>query len=1140
MMVLAVPSPAVASHAGPLAGQWHFEPPLISDGQATPESSGHDLFTSADPGAAPAFTAGRFSQTFDFGNGDTTVIEVVGDPPVLEPPRVSVTAWVRSNGNPGPAEYVVAKGANGCFGASSWALYTGGGGVTDGLLRFYIDDTVSFFVTPPAPASIWDNAWHAVTGTFDGVAVRLYVDGAEVGSTPAPGAALAYAIASRRFSIGSYPNGSCRYPFRGGIDEVQVYDRALSPTEIARLHTHPGPGPPVLVPDAPGGGTLVPPTARFISGKSRSLRRATWMSALDSTTDPSLKVSKYQWDFTGDGRFDATCGDEAPAVSRPFRRAGNYPVTLQVTDTAGQQSKVEQLVTVGTAEINRSAKKVNTCEAPLGPNQPDTPGCVKTFAFGIVEVNGRGGADQCFKVVSRPVSLFVPSASQTKERLFDRRDYNATIKGSVSLNGLPIRMPDSVQTEYDSGKGTISLGDRAVQIPTPGGGSPFKVDIPLTKTVDVKRNRDYPRGYFKLFGGKAEAKLKGWGGLKRGAGVEVLLLERASLVKVSVKLPDAFSDAYRRTVEAWAAVRATNADGFSFEGMQIGPIGSIFLGPLQVNNLFFKYQRTGEVWQGGANFQLLGVSPVELKASPPPPEYGFGLRGGSFDYAGGGIAFPFPPRPQLFPGVGLKEIGGSIGVNPLRLTGRMAIDLAGGLTVDGSAFVAFATSAEPYDFPEQYAPPGLGFLAGRRLDSVSIAIGGQTAIEIPRLGKLDLVNGYVFYAYPSYAEFGGGFEFKQIPRLSVKGGATGFLAVDRELFNIEGGFNACVDLEITNFCLDVGGIISTKGIGFCAVVPVPLSPFGPTVPVQVSVGYAWGSSGPGFKLFSCDYGPYRVARPAARTSQAGRSFTVERGTPSTMLRVTGAGAPPSLVLTGPGGLRLLAPQTDPASVSNELVAIPLPEEDTTLVALKDPPAGRWTVEAAQGSAAITGLATASGLDKPSVRASVGGAGTRRVLRYRVRRDPGQRVTFVERGRRTYRVLGTARGARGRLGFAPADGPAGRRLIEAQIERDGVVTASLKVATYRASRPQRVARPRRLRVRRRTGGLVVSWARVQGAVSYAVSVRPRGAPAILRITRARRLRIGGVGATSRGSVLVGALDASGRAGFEARGAIPRRR
>ncbi len=251
---LATPARALATHAEPLRGQWHLDEGGTTGDEvgSTPDSSGHDLSAAVRfAGLVP----GRFGNAFQFGPSSL----VFTASPLLEPPTVTAVAWVRAPSSPGGLRYVLGKGGGGCA-PSAYAMYTGfPGQLNEGGLHFYVNNVTAAHAPGVAPAVIWNGAWHMVAGTFDGATARFYVDGIEVGSgqTAAP---IQYGQAVPNFTIGSYAAASsCLFPtaFSGDIDETRVYGRALSPTEIARLAGHPGPDPPVLVPD---GGVEPPPT----------------------------------------------------------------------------------------------------------------------------------------------------------------------------------------------------------------------------------------------------------------------------------------------------------------------------------------------------------------------------------------------------------------------------------------------------------------------------------------------------------------------------------------------------------------------------------------------------------------------------------------------------------------------------------------------------------------------------------------------------------------------------------------------------------------------------------------------------------------------------------------------------------------
>ena len=104
---------------------------------------------------------------------------------------------------------------------------------------------------------------------------------------------------------------------------------------------------------------------------------------------------------------------------------------------------------------------------------------------------------------------------------------------------------------------------------------------------------------------------------------------------------------------------------------QLGPVAA-FLGPVFLDSLTFKYIQSDDLWQGGAKVVLPGGL-FALDAAPPPPDLGFGIKGGRFDHAGLQVDFQPPAQPELFPGVFLTHIGGAFGLGPVRLTGTAGI-----------------------------------------------------------------------------------------------------------------------------------------------------------------------------------------------------------------------------------------------------------------------------------------------------------------------------------------------------------------------------------------------------------------------------------------------------------------------------------
>ncbi|HUT96047.1 MAG TPA: TasA family protein [Candidatus Paceibacterota bacterium] len=164
------------------------------------------------------FISGKISDGLSFDGNDNVT---VADASSLNPSQITLEAWVKNSETPGAYKYIIDKHYSGSF--ASYAFYTG----SSGGLRFYIGHSGGFVLSPAVGAGIWDNNWHHVVGTYDGSKVRLYVDGAEIGSGTATTVNITYN--SNNFYLGSYGNG---FYWKGLIDEIKIYDKALDFSEV--------------------------------------------------------------------------------------------------------------------------------------------------------------------------------------------------------------------------------------------------------------------------------------------------------------------------------------------------------------------------------------------------------------------------------------------------------------------------------------------------------------------------------------------------------------------------------------------------------------------------------------------------------------------------------------------------------------------------------------------------------------------------------------------------------------------------------------------------------------------------------------------------------------------------------------------
>jgi glucose/arabinose dehydrogenase/chitodextrinase len=112
------------------------------------------------------------------------------------------------------------------------------------------------------------NQWTHVAGTYDGATLRLYVNGTSVASQAITGSLEVNALPLR---IGGNTHGNEFFP--GRIDDVRIYDRALSASEIQADMVTPVPEPDA-VSQLAAGALLVALLQRLRGARSREARRS--------------------------------------------------------------------------------------------------------------------------------------------------------------------------------------------------------------------------------------------------------------------------------------------------------------------------------------------------------------------------------------------------------------------------------------------------------------------------------------------------------------------------------------------------------------------------------------------------------------------------------------------------------------------------------------------------------------------------------------------------------------------------------------------------------------------------------------------------------------------------------------------------
>ena len=165
-------------------------------------------------------TATRFDGTTGSASVPDTASFATGD-------RFTVEAWVRRGSISSGELQVIASKQNG-----SWVLMFNSSNQLV-LRRSNVADVAA------STRTVTDTTgWHHVAATKDGSAVHLYLDGADV-----TGSVANQTMANNTMPLAIGQSSTSAY-FNGSIDEVAIYNNALTPTQIASRNQPAPPNPP--------------------------------------------------------------------------------------------------------------------------------------------------------------------------------------------------------------------------------------------------------------------------------------------------------------------------------------------------------------------------------------------------------------------------------------------------------------------------------------------------------------------------------------------------------------------------------------------------------------------------------------------------------------------------------------------------------------------------------------------------------------------------------------------------------------------------------------------------------------------------------------------------------------------------------
>jgi hypothetical protein len=219
------------NQAAPLYSNGNF----LQYGSAVTSSNQSLLSTNGIPGNTGAGDAGG-SAIFP-STGTTSLANIVTSgsalPAILQPTAaITVSAWHKpAVCTTGSVKQVLACYGSDASSLAAYNLYHSGSTAINHVFAFSINIGGSLKTATAALPALVVGTIYNVVGTYDGVNVRVYVNGVLQGTTAATGAISYASVASLGLAFGNDPSNTDAN-LQGSLDEVAIYNKALTAARI--------------------------------------------------------------------------------------------------------------------------------------------------------------------------------------------------------------------------------------------------------------------------------------------------------------------------------------------------------------------------------------------------------------------------------------------------------------------------------------------------------------------------------------------------------------------------------------------------------------------------------------------------------------------------------------------------------------------------------------------------------------------------------------------------------------------------------------------------------------------------------------------------------------------------------------------
>jgi len=350
--------------------------------------------------------AGKFGNALVFNGANVSVD--LGNPAVLKlTGSMTISAWINSAAFPVDDAAIVSK-----FDGVAPAGFQLDTTVDTGprTVGFKLIGPNGAYMLRYGATVLQLNQWYHVAGVYDAQAqtMTVYLDGVLDNGTLNGTVAGRQVSSTRDVFVGRRADDSVDYNFNGMIDEVRIYDRALSQAEIqADMNA-------AIAPPAPDTTAPSAPSGLMVLAPSTSQINLAWTTSTDAFDVTGYRIERCQGAGCADFAEIATAGGLSFNDTGLTPGAG-YSYRVRAADGAGNLSGYSGVVSVTTLAAPPSGGPVGAYpfEEGSGTTTADFSGSNNTGTLiGATWTAGRIGNALAFDGVGANVDLGNPPALQ--------------------------------------------------------------------------------------------------------------------------------------------------------------------------------------------------------------------------------------------------------------------------------------------------------------------------------------------------------------------------------------------------------------------------------------------------------------------------------------------------------------------------------------------------------------------------------------------------------------------------------------------------------------------------------------------------------------------------------------------------------